>query len=155
MSGVLAIDHGERKTGVAYTDGARILTSALETIPHGGSSPELLDHVARLLEERDVGTFLVGLPIAPRANREAAPGPVDLGERARSVQRFAAALGERFPGREVCLHDEHLTTKEAESRLTDAGFRGKERKARKDSWSALVLLEDWLAAGEPAKRDES
>jgi len=143
MPGVLAIDHGERKTGIAYTDGARILTSALETLPHGGLEEELFEAIDGLVEERDVATFLVGLPLAPRA-RDGDPG-----ERARSVQAFARKLDLRYPHCTVVLHDEHLTTKEAEARLSEAGYRGRERKARKDSWSALVLLEDWLAAGEP------
>ena len=146
MGGVLAIDHGERKTGVAYTDPARIVARALETLPHGGSSEELLASLEALVRERDVGAFLVGLPVSPRADPD---DPETEGERARSVRRFAEALRARFPGRPVFLHDEHLTTKEAEFRLSEAGFRGAERKKRKDSWSALCLLEDWIAAGEP------
>ena len=45
--------------------------------------------------------------------------------------------------------DRNLTTKEAESRLIEAGHTGEDRKSRKDSWSALILLEDWMRAGEP------
>ncbi|MAB81497.1 MAG: Holliday junction resolvase RuvX [Planctomycetes bacterium] len=149
MPGVLAIDHGERKSGFAYSDAARILCNALDPAQAGGTSTELYDHLRGLLEEHDVGTLLVGLPLAPVAG-SASTSPSDrLGERARSVLRFADGLRKRFPELEICLYDEHLTTKEAESRLTEAGYRGPDRKARLDSWSALVLLEDWLAAGEP------
>ena len=45
--------------------------------------------------------------------------------------------------------DERLTTKEAESRLVEAGHTGARRKAAKDAWSAAVLLEDWVRSGEP------
>ena len=49
----------------------------------------------------------------------------------------------------VTRQDERLSTKEAEALLRDAGHFGEERKARRDSWSALVILRDWIAAGEP------
>jgi RNase H-fold protein (predicted Holliday junction resolvase) len=68
--------------------------------------------------------------------------------RAASVRRFTARLGERFPELEIELHDERLTTKEAEALLREEGYRGREIAARKDSWSALVLLRDWLASRE-------
>ena len=140
MGGVLAIDHGEKKSGFAVADPGRVLVQPLETVRIPGDSSDLLDHVAALLTERDVSTLLVGLPLAPDGS---------LGARAESVLRFVATLRERFPDREVHTHDEHLTTKEAESRLREAGFRGSDVKQRRDSWSAMVLLEDWLAAGEP------
>jgi putative Holliday junction resolvase len=65
------------------------------------------------------------------------------------VRRFAARLGARFPGLGLVLWDERLTTKAAEELLREAGFSGRRAKARKDSWSALVLLRDWLESGEP------
>jgi hypothetical protein len=33
--------------------------------------------------------------------------------------------------------------------LRESGHHGSERKARRDSWSALVLLRDWIDSGEP------
>ena len=63
---------------------------------------------------------------------------------AAEVTPFCNGPRERFPGVAIVLVDERLTTKEAESRLTEAGFRGGERKARKDSWSAALLLEEWI-----------
>lgn len=140
VGGVLAIDHGERKSGFASVDALRIAPTALDPCRLPGDGPELLEHVAALLEERPIDTLLVGLPL--HADGSA-------GERAGDVRAFARRLAARFPGVAVRLHDEHLTTKEAESRLQAAGHRGREISARRDSWSALVLLEDWLAAGEP------
>ena len=100
----------------------------------------LTRHIAKLLEERDVAHFVVGYPL----NMDGTPGP-----RARDVDAFIATLETRFPRVKVVRQDERLTTKEAESRLVEAGHKGDARKARKDSWSAAILLEDWLRAGEP------
>jgi RNase H-fold protein (predicted Holliday junction resolvase) len=44
----------------------------------------------------------------------------------------------------VVLHDERLTTKAAVELLVESGHTGVDRKSRRDSWSALVLLRDWL-----------
>ncbi len=138
--GVLAIDPGARKSGFAFTDALRISASALDPVRTDGDDQALLAHVEALVGERDVSVLLVGLPLDPEGRDT---------ERSRAVRRLVAALTERFPTLEVCTHDEHLTTKEAESRLREQGYSGREIQRRKDSWAALVLLEDWLASGEP------
>jgi len=140
VQGVLAIDYGERKTGFASADPARILLTPLETARIPGEGAELLDHIQALLEERSVGLLLVGLPL----NMDGTAG-----DQALAVEAFVARLRARFPRLEVVTHDERLTTKEAESRLREHGYRGREIAERKDSWSALVLLEDWIRSGEP------
>lgn len=141
MGGVLAIDYGERKTGFAVTDAERILLQPLETVRLPGGGTELLDHVQSLLAERTIGLLLVGLPL----HMSGEPG-----ERVQAVEAFVERLRGRFPELAIVAHDERLTTKEAESRLYAEGFRGREIAARKDSWSALVLLEDWVQSGEPS-----
>jgi putative Holliday junction resolvase len=140
MGAVLAIDVGTRKTGFAVADALRIVAQPLDGVRAGEDDPALLDHVARLLDERDVDTFLVGLP----RNMDGTEGP-----RADAVHAFAARLGTRFPRVAVVTWDERLTTKAAEELLREAGYGGRAAKDRKDSWSALVLLRDWLESGEP------
>ena len=70
------------------------------------------------------------------------------GGRARLVDAFIEKLQRRLPGIPCVRQDERLTTKEAEERLRKAGHHGPARKARRDSWSAWVLLEDWLRSEE-------
>ena len=152
-TGVLAIDHGTRKTGFAVADPLRIAVRALETFRHPdrpersgdgatASGDEALHRrIEELCEERPIGTFLVGLPL----NMDGSPSP-----RSTEVQAFAAALSERHGGLPVVLWDERLTTKAAEDLLRAEGYRGKEISALRDSWAALVLLRDWIESGEPA-----
>jgi putative Holliday junction resolvase len=135
VGGVLAIDHGDRKCGFASTDALGIAREPLGVLRHEGREEVLFAHLERLLAERDVTTLLVGLPL-DMDGRE--------GERARLVRAFAARLRARFPALEVVEWDERLTSKEAESRLRERGRRGRAIRAERDSWSALVLLEDWL-----------
>ena len=140
MGAVLAIDVGTKKTGFAVADPLRIIAQPLDGIRAGEDDPELLAHVSQLLSERDVTTLLVGLP----RNMDGTEGA-----RAGAVRAFAARLGERFPGLAIVTWDERLTTKAAEELLREAGYGGREAKTRKDSWSALVLLRDWMESGEP------
>jgi len=138
----LGIDHGTKRTGFAVVDALRIAITPLATVALTGDP--LLRHVAKLLDERDLGHFVVGYPL----NMDGTPGP-----RARDVDTFIATLAARFPGVRIVRQDERLTTKEAEARLAEAGHHGDARRARKDSWSAAILLEDWGRAGEPESSD--
>lgn len=138
--GVLAIDHGTKRTGFAVADALRIVVTPLDVCHAPGDGDEVLDHLADLVRERDTTTLLVGLPLSRDGSE---------GGRAADVRAFMARVAERFSELEIVTHDEHLTTKEAEARLREAGHHGDARKARRDSWSAWVLLADWIEAGEP------
>jgi putative Holliday junction resolvase len=137
---VLAIDHGTKRCGFAVADALRISSQALEPWRGPGDESELFRRIDALLAERDVRTFLVGLPL----NMDGTSGG-----RAADVLAFVARLAQRFPRVEVVTWDERLTTKAAEDLLRESGHRGADARARRDSWSALVLLRDWIESGEP------
>ncbi|MFN0007241.1 MAG: Holliday junction resolvase RuvX [Planctomycetota bacterium] len=138
--GVLAIDHGTKRAGFAVVDALRLVPVPLEAWRGPGGEPALFDRIQELLGDRDVATLLVGLPL-----------DMDGGEggRAKEVRAFAARLAARFPGVDVVFHDERLSTKSAEELLRETDLSPEERRARRDSISALVILRDWIAAGEP------
>ncbi len=139
VGAVIAIDFGEKKSGFAVADPLRIAVHPLDTV-RAGTGDELLAHIALLLDERDVDTLLVGMPF----DMDGGSGP-----RAKAVEAFAARLRARFPRVAVVTFDERLTTKEAEDLLRREGYSGRRAKELKDGWSALVLLRDWIASGEP------
>jgi putative Holliday junction resolvase len=142
MGVVLAIDHGTKKSGFAIADAMRIITEPLDVFH--GTGLDLLEHIAGLCEERTVDRFVIGMP----QNMDGSEGP-----RARDVRQFGAELTahlrERFGEIPIRYQDERLSTKEADSLLVEAGYTGEARKIRRDSWSALVFLREWLDAGEP------
>jgi putative Holliday junction resolvase len=138
--GVLAIDHGTKRTGFAVTDALRLAVFALDPFRGDGASTDLVEHVAGVCAERTIGVFLVGFPYDAKGQE---------GGRALDVRAFTERLRARFPAIEIVLYDERLTTKAAEDLLRESGLHGAERKARRDSWSALVLLRDWIDSGEP------
>ena len=101
----------------------------------------MVEHIAALVEERSAGTVLVGLPL----NMDTTEGG-----RAKEVRVFIERVRARMSGVAVIAWDERLTTRSAEDLLHEAGFHGDDLKARRDSWSALVLLRDWIETGEPS-----
>jgi len=136
----LAIDHGSKRSGFALADALRITTAPLAPYHGPGDSPELLRAIDAILRERDVDTFLVGWPL----NMDGG-----VGARAQAVQAFVDALRARFPKHRIIRYDERLTTKAAEELLRDADVPIAKRRELRDSFSALVLLRDWIASGEP------
>lgn len=137
--GALGVDHGSKRTGFAATDPLRLVVTPLDA-PEGGD-PAALQELAKLLEERDISHLVVGYPWNMDGTK---------GGRAAEVDRFIEQAEARFPELVIVRQDERLSTKEAEERLREAGYHGKDRKARRDPWSAMVLLEDWIREGEPA-----
>lgn len=137
---VLAVDHGSRKCGFAAADPLRIAVRPLEAWRGGGTSAELLEQVAHLVARHEARTVLVGWPSRP----DGSAGP-----RAAEVRAFCERLVARLPSVEVLVHDERLSTKAAEDLLREAGIPRHRHRELRDSWSALVVLRDWIEAGEP------
>lgn len=138
MTAAVAVDHGARKTGLAACDALRITARALPVARAAGDSPELVRRVVAEVEERSAATLVVGLPL--RSSGEE-------GGRCPAIRAFAAELARACPRAAVVLLDEALTSKAADERMREAGVPRDERKDWRDSYAALVLLEDWLSDG--------
>ncbi|HEY7462094.1 MAG TPA: Holliday junction resolvase RuvX [Gemmatimonadota bacterium] len=135
MSRILAVDYGTKRVGLALSDPTRTLAAGLPTLERRPKQP-LPEAIARLVERHAVGEVLVGLPLE-------ADGTV--GERARTVERFAEALRARVSV-PVTLVDERLSTVRAYELLRERGKRARAGKAHADRVSAAILLQDYLDA---------
>ncbi|MEZ5980050.1 MAG: Holliday junction resolvase RuvX [Planctomycetota bacterium] len=140
MASVIAIDLGTKKCGFAVADALRLSITALDAVRSPGDSDALLDAVARMLRDRDVDVFLVGMPFNMDGTES---GQTEWTRKA--IEKLRA----RFPKVEIVAYDERLTSKEAESRLREEGLTFDRMVRARDSAAAAVLLEDWIAAGEP------
>ncbi|HEX2266742.1 MAG TPA: Holliday junction resolvase RuvX, partial [Actinomycetota bacterium] len=114
---VLGLDLGQSRIGVAISDPNRRVAVALGTIRTG--APEDVKAIAALVKEHDVSHIVVGHPLSLSG---------EPGEAAEHAERFAEAL-RGFLGLRVVLHDERLSTVEANRGLSDAGV---ERRRRRD-----------------------
>jgi putative Holliday junction resolvase len=126
MSRILALDFGEARCGCALSDPTGTLASPIGAVKRPATRRGLA-RIADLAREHDVERVVVGLPLT-LAGEE--------GQQARATRDFAARLAE-LVSVPVDLHDERLTTRQAER--TGGG-------ADADSRAAAHLLEAYLAA---------
>lgn len=131
---VLGLDLGDARIGVSISDDDRRTAVPLGTVRTG--APADLKAIAELVREHGVTLVVVGHPLLLSG---------DAGERAHHAERFAGALG-AFLGLPVVLHDERLSTAEAERALREAGAGGRERRRKVDRSAATVILQSWLDA---------
>jgi putative Holliday junction resolvase len=140
----LAIDHGTRKIGLAFSDELEILASPFAVWPQ--EEERTLDRLAKLCKEEGVQVLAVGLP-RHKDGVESATAP--------AARAFGEALATRT-GLPVRFVNEHLSSAEAERLLRERGVKPDKRKAMLDAAAAAVilgeLLEDRRAKRIPADR---
>jgi putative Holliday junction resolvase len=137
---VLGVDLGDARIGVAISDDQRRLAVPLGTVRTG--APADVKAIADLVREHDVAIVVVGHPLQMSGER---------GERAHHAERFADAL-HGFLQIPVVLHDERLSSVEADRALRDAGAGGRERRRSVDRSAATVILQSWLDSRRPDAR---
>jgi putative pre-16S rRNA nuclease len=131
---VLALDLGDARIGVAISDDARRVAVPVGTVRTG--APEDVKAIAAIVRERDVALVVVGHPLLLSG---------EAGDRAHLAERFADALG-GFLDVPVVLHDERLSTVEAERALRQGGTTGRDRRRSVDASAAAVILQSFLDA---------
>ncbi|MGE5461345.1 MAG: Holliday junction resolvase RuvX [Solirubrobacterales bacterium] len=129
---VLGLDLGDVRIGVAISDERRRLAVPLGTVHTG--APADLKAIASLVREHGVTLVVVGHPLLLSG---------EAGVRARHAEAFAEAL-RGFLGMDVVLHDERLTTVEADRALREAGAGGRRRRRVVDRSAATILLQAYL-----------
>jgi putative holliday junction resolvase len=132
---VLGLDLGDARIGVAISDPDRRVAVPIGTV-HVGQPPGELKAVAALVADHDATAVVVGHP----RSLSGAAGP-----RAQQAEAFADALRAMLTV-PVELHDERLTTVEAERTLRDAGVTGRRRREVVDRSAAAIILQSYLDA---------
>ena len=130
----LAIDLGDKRTGLAVGDdetGVATPTATLPVVP----GPALFDAIARMIREHDIDTLVLGLPL----NADGSEGP-----RARRTRQFGVSLQSKTD-MPLYYQDERLTTYAANQRLAGTGRTHKQKKAARDAIAAAEILQDFLS----------
>jgi putative Holliday junction resolvase len=135
---VLGLDLGDVRIGVAISDPDRRLAVPLGTV-QVGRPPGEMRAIADLVREHDVTLVVIGEPISMDGVRR---------DRANHAANFAEALRAML-GVPVALHDERLSTAEAERSLREAGVTGTRRRSVVDAAAAQVILQAWLDTQRP------
>ncbi len=133
MARILAIDYGEKRTGIAVTDPLQIIASGLTTV----STKDLLKYLKDYVSKEQVERIVVGQP--RRLNNE--PSEVE-----HKIQQFIITLHKELPEISVVRIDERFTSKIAFQSMLDAGVKKKDRRKKEllDKVSATVILQSYL-----------
>lgn len=131
---VLAIDYGDRRTGLAFSDLGGVLCGEAFIVEEWDAQ-RLAERIAAECRAREVGQLVLGLP----KNMDGTEGA-----RAEKSRKLADTLRAILPI-PVELWDERQTTIAAANILSENGTYGKKRKKVLDSVAATVILESYLA----------
>lgn len=135
----LAVDYGEKRIGLAISDEAGKLASALEVL-NVSSSEAGIEDIIRVIQREEADRLVVGLPL----NMEDG----SIGKSARRVHLWGKRLGERA-GKPVVFVDERLSSFQAMEMLADrreAGWKAtrSKKKERLDALAAADFLQSFL-----------
>ena len=131
--GVVAVDVGTVRVGVAASDPHRILASPVETVRAPGHA-----RVAELVTEREAVLVVVGLPTSMSGRAESASADM--------ARAWAEALRPLVAPVEIRLVDERLTTVTAAAALRASGRSVRKGRAVVDQAAAVALLQAVLDA---------
>ena len=133
MGRILAIDYGQKRTGLAVTDPLKIIANGLTTVPTAQLEAFILDSVKR----EEVERIVVGLP---RQNSG------EYSENMKRITPFVNRLKKVLPDTPVEMVDERFTSVLAHRAMLDAGLKKKDRqnKALVDEISACIILQTYM-----------
>ena len=130
---ILALDLGEKRTGVAVSDSSNKIALPLTVI----STPDVLNNAPafkRLFEDYEIELILIGLPFSLDGKENA---------QARRIRVAAEQLKEHH-NQPVEFVDERLSSVEAKNALRQMGYSEKEMRTKTDKIAACIILQKWL-----------
>ncbi len=130
---IMAIDYGEVRIGIAFSDLLQTISSPFQTYKRVGEEKDL-NYLSNLAHDNEVGLIVFGLPL----NMDGSEG-----ERAIKTREFGEKL-QNVAGIKIEYIDERLTSVEAEDMLLEAGLRRDKRKDIIDKLAAALILESYL-----------
>ncbi len=132
---VLAVDHGEKRLGVAISDPTGTIANPLTVINHV-ARPVDAAMIVQLAQEQEAGLIVVGQAL----DDEGEPTP-----QSRRAERFAQALRLQTP-LPVELWDESGSTQAARDARIRMGVTRSKRRGHLDALAATVILQSYLDA---------
>lgn len=131
----LGIDYGDARVGISITDALNITVQGLETIHHQGNDKIVLKRLEELLNEYEIDTFVIGIPINMDGTKTI---------RVEVTEKFIHKLKCRFPKIKIESIDERLTTVEAHKTMNFLNIDKKKKRNIVDTISAVYILETYM-----------
>jgi putative Holliday junction resolvase len=127
----LAIDYGNKRTGLAICDQSETIVSPLAVISSG---KDLVNKILDVINKENVQAVVVGLPLNMDDSK---------GFQAQLSMKFAEQLKTKLQI-PLYLQDERLSSFAAEEKLAPAQYTRAKKKERLDAIAAAEILELFL-----------
>jgi putative Holliday junction resolvase len=133
MGRIVAIDYGQKRTGLAATDVLQMIANGLTTEPSG----KVIDYLVSYTSREAVDLFVVGYP--KQLNNQPSGNWTH-------VESFVKQLRRALPDIPVAYCDERFTSVLAHQAMRDGGLKKMKRrdKALADELSAVFILQGYL-----------
>jgi len=131
---VLGIDLGSKRIGIATSDRSGTIATPYTVLLRCGSMGGDHRNIAKMVVEEEAEAVIVGLPL----NMDGSEG------KAAQAARVEAARMATVVGVPVLVHDERLTTVEADRVLMEQKMNAQARRRVVDKVAAAVMLQSWL-----------
>lgn len=133
MGRILAIDYGQKRTGLAVTDPLRITANPLITVNTSALLGWLTDYFAK----EQVDGVVIGRPVQMNGGDS---------QSMEYIRPFMDLFRRRWPDMPLYEYDERFTSVIAHRAMIDGGMKKKQRQDKTvvDKLAACVILEDYL-----------
>lgn len=129
----VGIDVGDSRIGLSISDGKRMIAFPLAVIKRENNSYGF-KKIEKLLKERDIEAFVVGLPVQSDGS---------MGNQCEKVLNYVESLKKYFKS-EVIVWDERYTTVIAEKILIETNTKREKRRKVVDEVAAQLILQSYM-----------
>ena len=133
MGSLIALDFGEKRTGVAHSDPLQIISSGLTTL----DSKEVIIFLKDYKLKNDLDAVIIG-----QSKKRDGSFPVV----EKKILKFIKELKNKLPGLNIIRHDERYSSKIAKRTILESGLNRIKRRNKKliDQISATIILQSYL-----------
>jgi putative Holliday junction resolvase len=133
MARILAIDFGQKRTGLAATDPLQIIAQGICTV----QTKKLMDWLKDYFNKEEVELVIIGEPKNLDDTDTHATG---------MVRHFITAFKKEFSAMPILPVDERYTSKLAKQSMLEMGMKKKDRrnKAFIDEIAATIILQQYM-----------
>ncbi len=132
---VLGVDYGDRRIGLAISDGEEKLASRFLTVENR-SLENTIEEIRNIIAKENIKKIIVGLPMGLKMESE----------QTRKTRLFIKELKQKI-NLPIIEANEVFTSKMAEENLLNAGAKREEIKSIIDQEAARIILQDYLDRG--------
>ena len=133
MGRLLAIDHGEKRLGLAISDPNQIISKPLKTLIISDLQ-YILNELVKIISDYDIEKLIIGLPVGMDGKKTQQTG---------KVEAFKEYLQNKIDV-PIVMFDERLSSVSAKKSLISQGIKTGYNKSKIDQTAAAIFLQHYL-----------